>query len=190
MGNKGKLRKSVLYKFKDLSDSELINSYVIGMTEYNKIIKAGKVANDILAKYGYFYGHEFDNNFRGYDFGKELRNKNIGLGLCIKFRNLEVPFIECSYEVCDNDIIDRLYEVCWDECRWIDKHCYLFDISDYDNECESGYKDIGEFSLGVLNSDKKQEETCLFFDTIVEKEFNVKPKKRVLSDVNKLRVML
>lgn len=175
MSRTSKYKKSTLNKFKDLTDEELLLAVQKAIYEYAKIKKSIEEANEILLKYNQSKIYSTYTSKLIYDRYNRLID-------CTKFRNLNVPEEWYEVEIEEQDIIDRLNEKKHEELKWIDEHCYLFDLCDQTDGIEelskiSNEKDKTDEELWP--SDEEANEISLLYEKIIVNEFgkNKKCKK-------------
>ena len=168
MGRHSHYRRTILDKFKDLADEQLLLALRESITEFVKLKKSIEVANIILLKYS--------QTIIYYDYKNSIITKRYNkLVDCAMFRNLEIPEEWYDVEIEEKDIINKINREKYELLNWVDKHNYLFDLIDENSEEEiNNGNENEEF---ILPSEKKKEEISLLFDGIISKEFGKKDKK-------------
>lgn len=168
MGRHSHYKRSILNKFKDLTDEQLLLAVHESISEYVKLKKSIEVANIILLKY--------NQSTLYYDYKNSIVTKRYNkLVDCAMFRNLKIPEEWYDVEIEEKDIINKINRQKYEYIDWIDKHNYLFDLIDENSKEETiNNNEKEEF---IWPSDKKKQEISLLYNEIIAKEFGKKDKK-------------
>lgn len=174
MGKNGKNKKNLLNKFKDIDNETLLQFMKQEIKNYITLEKSEQKAKEILLKHGICTYNTLNEN---------QKNRFHILHELTSLRNIKIPKIWYQAEITELDIITRIQEFKHTEITWIDKHNYLFDLSDEQNIYPD--KDIVEMfpDEDILESDRKISEIMYKYETIIIKEFG----KKLLEQYEKIK---
>jgi len=123
MSKRGKYKKNLLRQFELVSDDMLLSILKTGIAEYMLLVKSEQQAIDFMKMHGI-------NNFP--ILNKITKDKTEKLIEVAKLRNITIPDEFFLVNISTDDVIARMQQFKYEEMRWIEKHNYLYDLTDPD----------------------------------------------------------
>lgn len=162
MSSRRKREKNILREFRHLSEADLMIEIHDEITKYVILTKSEEEATKILDKY---------DKKAFFDFNNWKKVKYYKLMVCARLMNLVIPAEWYNIEITEDDVIERIKEVMYDDIEWIDENSYLYDschVDEIDDLIDNGY--------GDLPSDLEIDKIRNFYFDIIEKEFGCRKK--------------
>lgn len=123
MSKRRKYEKNLLKQFELISDDMLLNILKTSIAEYMLLVKSEQQAIDFMKNHGI-------NNFP--ILNKITKEKAEKLIAVAKLRNITIPEEFFLVNISTDNVIDRIQQFKYEEIYWIEKHNYLYDLTDPD----------------------------------------------------------
>jgi len=123
MSKRRKYEKNLLRQFELVSDDMLLSILKTSIDEYMLLVKSEQQAIDFMKMHGI-------NNFP--ILNKITKEKTEKLIEVAKSRNIIIPDEFFLVNISTDDVIARMQQFKYEEMRWIEKHNYLYDLTDPD----------------------------------------------------------
>lgn len=123
MSKRRKYEKNLLRQFEHFTDDMLLSILRTSITEYMLLVKSEQQAIDFMKLHGI-------NSFPALN--KITKEKTEKLIEVAKLRNVTVPDEFFLVNISTDDVIARIQQFKHEEISWIEKHNYLYDLTDPD----------------------------------------------------------
>lgn len=157
-----KREKNILREFSHLSEADLMVEIHDAVEKFVILIKSEEQAARILKKY---------DKKAYFDFNENDKHQYYKLMVCARLRNLSIPSEWYDVDITDDDVIERIKEVMYDDIKWIDENSYLYDSCHVDD-----INDFNDTGYGDWPSDIEIDKVRDFYLSIIEETFGNKKK--------------